>query len=311
MFQPLTLAFTAELRLAIAGSYRVSSTRMRRLRDARQMVIAALIAGTPATAQGQLVPRAEYERLLPRLDGATGAADRPEARADPNSQQAHADLLAKARTGRIDVYFVGDSITRRWGALDYPEFLANWRQNFHGWNAANFGWGGDKTQHILWRLQNGELDGVNPKVIVVQAGTNNVGAMPGRADRVSDIVRGIEAIVAVCRQKAPAAAVVLTAIFPRNDNPALLPEIARINAAIAKLADGKAIRHLNINDRLADRDGTLVDGMSPDRLHLTVKGYQVWADALKPILRELLGPPATIDLAPPPTGDPSATRRVP
>ena len=163
----------------------------------------------------------------------------------------------------------------------------------------------------MWRLQNGELDGVNPKVIVVQAGTNNVGAMPGRADRVSDIVRGIEAIVAVCRQKAPTAAVVLTAIFPRNDNPALLPEIARINAAIAKLADGKAIRHLNINDRLADRDGTLVDGMSPDRLHLTVKGYQVWADALKPILRELLGPPATIDLAPPPTGDPSATRRVP
>ena len=284
---------------------------MRRLRDARQIVIAALIAGTPATAQGQLVPSAEYERLLPRLDGATGAADRPEARADPNSQQAHADLLAKARTGRIDVYFVGDSITRRWGALDYPEFLANWRQNFHGWNAANFGWGGDKTQHILWRLQNGELDGVNPKVIVVQAGTNNVGAMPGRADRVSDIVRGIEAIVGVCRQKAPAAAIVLTAIFPRNDNPALLPEIARINAAIAKLADGKAIRHLNINDRLADRDGTLVDGMSPDRLHLTVKGYQVWADALKPILRELLGPPATIDLAPPPTGDPSATRRVP
>ena len=138
-----------------------------------------------------------------------------------------------------------------------------------------------------------------------------IDAMPGRADRVSDIVRGIEAIVAVCRQKAPAAAVVLTAIFPRNDNPALLPEIARINAAIAKLADGKAIRHLNINDRLADRDGTLVDGMSPDRLHLTVKGYQVWADALKPILRELLGPPATIDLAPPPTGDPSATRRVP
>src|SRR5687767_1152408 len=93
-------------------------------------------------------------------------ADRPVARTDRNSQIAHAELLAKIRQGRIDVYFVGDSITRRWGALDYPDLLAHWRKNFHGWNAANFGWGADTTQNILWRLQNGELDGVNPKVVV-------------------------------------------------------------------------------------------------------------------------------------------------
>ena len=92
---------------------------------------------------------------------------------------AHAQLLEKARAGGIDVYFIGDSITRRWGATDYPDLLANWRQNFFGWNAGNFGWGADLTQNILWRLEHGELDGVNPKVIVIQAGTNNIGAQPG------------------------------------------------------------------------------------------------------------------------------------
>src|SRR5687767_13031295 len=104
------------------------------------------------------------------------AADRPLERTDANSQRAHAQLVEKTRRGRIDVYFVGDSITRRWGALDYPIFLKNWTENFFGWNAANFGWGGDTTQNILWRLQNGEFEGIAPKVIVLQAGTNNVAA---------------------------------------------------------------------------------------------------------------------------------------
>ncbi len=116
-------------------------------------------------------------------------ADQPEARTDRNSQIAHAQLLAKARQGRIDVYFAGDSITRRWGATDYPELLANWRENFFGWNAANFGWGADTLQNILWRLTNGELDGVNPKVAVLLAGTNNVGkTVPpeGDAEKVAE-----------------------------------------------------------------------------------------------------------------------------
>ena len=86
----------------------------------------------------------------------------------------------KREAGRIDVYFVGDSITRRWGATDYPELLAHWRKNFFGWNAGNFGWGADRTEHILWRLENGELDGVNPKVIVIHGGTNNIGAQARR-----------------------------------------------------------------------------------------------------------------------------------
>jgi len=227
---------------------------------------------------------------------------------------AHTQLLEKARKGGIDVYFEGDSITRRWGTSDeqYRDFLANWRLNFFGWNAADFGWGGDTTQNILWRLNNGELDNVNPKIIVVLAGTNNVGnRSPEITDpRVADITRGIKAILDICRQKAPRATIVLIGITPRNDNMAVMPIINSVNDNIAKFADGKTIRYLNFNDKLADKGGKLLNGMTNrDGLHLAVKGYQVWADALKPIFTELLGPPAKEDHAPPPTGDPSTNTR--
>jgi lysophospholipase L1-like esterase len=238
------------------------------------------------------------------------AAHEPSPRNDANSQLAHRQLVEKARSGRIDLYFVGDSITRRWGCSDpqYRELLENWKANFFGWNAANFGWGGDKTQHVLWRLQNGELGDVNPKVIVILVGTNNVGAQPGSEAKVAEITSGIKAIIDVCRKKAPNATIILTAIFPRNDNIAVMPTINRINANIAELADGKKIRFLNVNARLADESGRLFEGMMADGLHPSVSGYQVWADGLKPLLTELLGPPAKTDQAPPPTGDPSLAK---
>lgn len=239
-------------------------------------------------------------------------ADKPTPRTDANSLLAHEQLLAKRTQGKIDVYFEGNSITRRWGATDYPEFLANWKQNFFGWNAADFGWGADKLENMLWRVENGELDGVNPKVIVILGGTNNVGNRAGGDDKVADITRGIRALVTLCQRKAPNATIILTGIFPRNDNQAepraVIPEINRINANIAALADGRKIRYVNINDKLADANGVLYDGMTVDKLHPTLKGYQLWADALKPLLTELLGPPAKVDLAPPPTGDPSAKK---
>jgi lysophospholipase L1-like esterase len=242
------------------------------------------------------------------------AADQPVFRMDANSLVAHAQLLAKAKQPGIDVYFEGDSITRRWDALDYPDLMANWKENFFGWNAADFGWGADRTQNILWRLENGELDGVNPKVVVLLAGTNNVSdpSAPADADaRAADISRGIQAIVRVIQEKAPGATIILMGIFPRNDhndNMAFLPVIDKINRSLAAFADGKKIRYLNINDKLADVDGKLVDGMmnAKDKLHPTGKAYQVWADALKPMFTELLGPPAAQDHAPPATGDPSA-----
>jgi lysophospholipase L1-like esterase len=234
-------------------------------------------------------------------------ADEPRVRADRNSHIAHQQLLAKAKSGGIDLYFEGDSIARRWGATDYPELLAHWKETFHGWNAADFAWGGDRTENILWRLENGELDGVDPKVIVLQAGTNNVGREPGDEAKVADVTRGVKAILDLCRKKAPAATIVLTAIFPRADNPAVNPTIARINANLEKMADGKTIRFLDVNARLADADGTLLEEMTVDGLHPSLKGYEVWAEGLRPILTELLGPPAATDHAPPPTGDPSAS----
>ncbi len=233
-------------------------------------------------------------------------------RTDANSRLAHEQLLAKAKQGRIDVYFLGDSITRRWGATDpqYRPLWQNWRTNFFGWNAANFGWGADRIENILWRLENGELDGVNPKIIVLLAGTNNVSPNPEKADSAEKIAAGIQALLHACQAKAPGATVVLTAIFPRNDNPAVLPIIKEANRQIARLADGQRVRYLDINHRLADREGRFFDGMvNPDKLHPSVKTYQIWADALKPIFTEILGPPAATDAAPPATGDPSLLRK--
>jgi lysophospholipase L1-like esterase len=228
-------------------------------------------------------------------------------RTDRNSQIAHEQLLAKAKQGRIDVYFEGDSIARRWGATDYPQFLENWNKNFHGWNAADFAWGADRIENILWRLENGELDNINPKVIVLLAGTNNVGNGAGGDAVVQNVTGGMRAVLRLMQSKAPDATIILTAIFPRNDHMDAMPVIDRINANLATLADAKKIRYLNINDRLADSAGILHEGMMmPDKLHPALNGYQVWADALKPILTELLGPPAAEDHAPPPTGDPSA-----
>ncbi len=237
-------------------------------------------------------------------------ADEPRLRADRNSHVAHQQLVAKAKGGGIDVYLLGDSITRRWGALDYPDFLAHWTKTFHGWNAADFGWGGDRTENILWRLENGELDGVNPKVIVLLAGTNNVGKEPGDDARIADVTRGLQAIVDACRKKAPGATLVLTAIFPRNDNAAVMPTIDRINANLAKMADGKSIRFLDVNSGLADAKGVLHEGVMTDGLHPSLTGYEIWAAGLKPVLAELLGPPAATDHAPAPTGDPSAAART-
>jgi lysophospholipase L1-like esterase len=260
-------------------------------------VLLCLLA-TTAVCEGQRVP-----------------ADKPVPRADANSLKAHEQLLEKKTAGRIDVYFEGDSIVRRWGATDYPELLANWNKNFHGWNAADFGWGADTTQNILWRLQNGELDDLNPRVIVLLAGTNNIGNRPpaeGVDARAADVANGIKAIVETMQSKAPKATIILTAIFPRNDNTAVMPVVNKTNEHLAALADGKRVRFLNINDKLADADGKLHPGvMNRDKLHPSVEGYQVWADALKPILTELLGPPAAEDHAPPPTGDPKTQKPSP
>ena len=244
----------------------------------------------------------------------------PVARTDENSRIAHAQLLDKARRGGIDVYFEGDSITRRWGTSDaaYRAFFEHWTKSFFGWNAANFGWGADTVQNILWRLTDGELDDVHPKVIVVMAGMNNVGGMPrDGVDHavVESTANGMQAILDVMRKKAPDATVILMGITPRTDSrggPSVMATIDAINARYAGFADGAAqsrgrVRFVSINPQLARDDGAPRDGMTVDGLHLSLAGYQVWAEALKPIFTEILGPPAATDHAPPATGDPSAS----
>ena len=266
------------------------------------LAYAQTLPSDPSTPNSVAAPSRDRE-----FRGRSGRpADQAAPRTDKNSQVAHEQLLDKARKDGIDVYFLGDSITRRWGAIDYPELLANWTTNFFGWNAADFGWGADCIENMLWRLENGELDGVNPKIIVLLAGINNVGSSPGDEAKVENITRGLKVLVRICQQKAPNAVIVLTALFPRNDNMAVLPEINRINENLAVMADGKKIRYLNVNDKLADQNGRFFEGISRDKLHPTLKGYQAWADGLKPIFTEILGPPAKTDHAPPPTGDPSA-----
>ncbi len=278
-----------------------------RARVAVRLLTAVLL--TTAASSAQNPEDGSKSKQLSAGFRSPNAADQGAPRTDANSKLAHEQMVANLKNGRIDVYFVGDSITRRWRATDYPQFLANWNENFFGWNAANYGWGADTIQNILWRMQHGELDGVDPKVIVLLAGTNNIGNTPASDAKIADISRGIKALLDVMREKAPKATIIVMGILPRNDGrdpTAVMPSIRRINENIAKFADGKTIRYLNINDKLADKDGKLIQGMSVDRLHLTVKGYQVWADALRPLFVELLGPAAKEDRAPPPTGDPSA-----
>ncbi len=233
-------------------------------------------------------------------------------RTDSNSMAAHAQLMDKAKLGTIDVYVIGDSITRRWGATDYPKLLAHWNQTYHGWNAANFGWGGDRVENILWRLENGELDGVTPKVFSVQAGTNNL-PWTGHADatKVDEVVSGIESVVKTLQRHSPDATVILTALFPRPQNPNVQDTIAQINQRLAKLADGKKIRWVDINSQLADAQGQFLAGMSSDGIHLEMPAYEIWASELIPILEAILGPRATVDHAPPPTGDPKASKATP
>ena len=245
--------------------------------------------------------------------GGGGGATRPAIQSGDNSRIAHDQHLAKAQLGKgkIDVYFEGDSIFRRWGCSDpsYARYYKNWTENFFGWNAGDFAWGADLVQNYLWRLQNGEIDDVNPKVVVFLGGTNNL--QPGGNDNnVTDITNGLTACFDTIHAKAPDATLIVVGILPRQANYQLT--IDKVNANIAKMADGKKTRFVDLKDKFLDQDGRLIPGMlNNDSLHPDTKGYQTIADGIKPILTELLGPPAKEDHAPPPTGDPKVAPTYP
>ena len=154
------------------------------------------------------------------------------------------------------------------------------------WAFFNLSEASDQTQNILWRIQNGELDQNKVKVVVLQAGTNNDANSP------EQIAQGITAIIKTIQQKQPQAKILLMAIFPRNATPQDKHRMKNeeVNRLIAKLDDGNAVKFMNINDKFLDKDGNLSRELFPDLLHPSEKGYQIWADAIKPQLTTWLGP---------------------
>jgi lysophospholipase L1-like esterase len=194
-----------------------------------------------------------------------------------------------AQKGNIDVLFLGDSITDAWGGEGHNPKSAGkdiFAKEFEPLKAANFGIGGDRTQHVLWRLENGELEGIHPEVVMLMIGTNNAGT--NTAEQIAD---GITAIVKEIHKRSPQTKILLLGIFPRGQKPNPLREkIKQVNAIVSKLDDGgNTVKYLDIGDKFLEPDGTISKEIMPDYLHLTPKGYQIWADAVKEPINELLG----------------------
>ena len=186
----------------------------------------------------------------------------------------HKALNAIAAKGDVDLLFVGDSITMAWKS----DGRGVWDERYAPLKAANFGLGGDKTEHVLWRLQNGNLDGIKPKVVVLLIGTNNVGRISSE-----DLAGGITANAQEIRKRLPDAKVLLMGLFPRGETPdhKHRVQVAEVNAIIAKLDDGQHVFYTDIGDKMILPDGQIDKAFLPDLLHLSGKGYKLWADSIQ------------------------------
>ncbi|MBI5802780.1 MAG: GDSL family lipase [Verrucomicrobia bacterium] len=201
---------------------------------------------------------------------------------DAGFLKTHEGYVAIAKAGGVDVLFLGDSITAGWRGNGKEV----WEKSFAAYKTANFGIGGDRTQHVLWRITNGEFDGIKPKAVVLMIGTNNSGS-----DDDDGIAKGVTAIVKAIHAKSPATKVLLLAIFPRGSKPDGVfgpqqEKLKQVNAKIAKLHDGKSVHYLDIGEKFLT-EGALKAEIMPDFLHLSKAGYQIWADAITPKLAEL------------------------
>ena len=201
----------------------------------------------------------------------------------PKDKKRHEGFVALAKKGGIDLVFLGDSITDGWRGPPGEEI---WKKHFQPVHAANFGIGGDRTQHVLWRIQNGELEGYHAKAAVLMIGTNNLGN-----NTVEQIAEGITAIVQEIHKQQPETKVLLLAIFPRSQKAAdpARDKIKDINKIIAKLDDGgKTVRYLDIGDKFLDKSGNISKEIMPDFLHLSKAGYKIWAESIQPAVDELM-----------------------
>jgi lysophospholipase L1-like esterase len=181
------------------------------------------------------------------------------------------------------IVFIGDSITEGWERSGLPV----WKQYYEKYNAVDLGFGSDRTENVLWRLQHGEVDGIAPKVAVLLIGTNNTGS---RQEDPKTTAAGIKRIIDELRQRLPQTKVLLLAIFPRGEQPAdnLRRINERVNAIISGFDDGRHVFFLDINAALMNQDGTLFKDIMPDLLHPNEKGYEIWAQSMAPALRKLL-----------------------
>jgi lysophospholipase L1-like esterase len=193
----------------------------------------------------------------------------------------HDQFLEVAKKGGVDLLFLGDSITDGWRGKNGKKI---WDEHFEPLKAANFGIGGDRTEHVLWRLKNGELEGITPKLAVVMIGTNN-----GK-DPAEDVAAGITAIVKEVRAKSPTTKVLLLGIFPRGEKPnAGREKNDKVNEIVAKLDDQKDVKYLDIGAKFLAEDKSISKEIMPDFLHLSEKGYQIWAEAILPTVKEMMG----------------------
>lgn len=225
------------------------------------------------------------------LEGATSPTV-PEGRLETTGKfgwwlKRHEQKLAEVKAGAdAEVVFIGDSITQGWEVAGKDL----WQRGYAPRHALNLGFGGDSTHHVLWRLDHGEFDGLRPKVCVLLIGTNNVRHSDSTPQQIAD---GIRAIIDRVAQKSPDTKIILHAILPRGAD-ATDPwrqRAQQINALLPALADGRRVHFLDIGSAFTGPGGAVSKDIMPDLLHLSAKGYALWAAALEPKLRELLARP--------------------
>ena len=246
---------------------------MRRTRWMAFAAVAALVLSTisiPALAQ--VAQQAELHSAVEPTPRAS----------DQWWMDRHEKMNARVKEGNVELLMIGDSITHGWEGSGKEI----WDKYYAPRNAVNLGIGGDRTQHVMWRLKNGNIDGISPKAAVLMIGTNN-----SNDNTPQEIADGIEAVVKILRTDLPETKVLILAIFPRgaNNDDRLRKVNMKANEIACKLADGEMVHYLDINQKFLQADGTLTKEIMPDLLHPQQKGYTIWAESMEPALAELMG----------------------
>lgn len=207
----------------------------------------------------------------------------PAPRREAECQQRHESMNARVKQGNVDLIFIGDSLTQRWEGAGKEA----WNKYYGKRNAVNLGIDGDNTATVLWRLDHGNIDGIAPKLAVLMIGTNNSGG----GQPPDHIAEGIKAVIDRLRAKSPQTKVLLLGIFPRGaDNHDALRQVNdKTNKIISKFADGQNVFYLDVGPKFFAADGTTNKELMPDTLHLSAKGYELWAEAIEPTVAKLMG----------------------